>query len=138
VSAGERDPGCIFCSIVAGEAPAETVFEDELTLAFLDISPASDGHVLIVPKRHLRDVFELEPPETDAVWHSTLRVANAVRDAIAPDGMNLHQSNGRVANQHVFHLHLHVIPRYATGGAASRSRIPEIAERIRAALAASA
>jgi histidine triad (HIT) family protein len=130
----DRDPDCIFCSIVAGDAPAERVFEDELTLAFMDITPASDGHVLVIPKRHLPDVFALEAPETDAVWHSTLRVAGAVRDALAPDGMNLHQSNGRVANQHVFHFHLHVIPRYATGGAASRSRIPEMAERIREAL----
>jgi histidine triad (HIT) family protein len=128
------DPGCIFCSIVAGEAPAETVYEDELTLAFMDISPASDGHVLVIPRRHQPDVFELEQPETDAVWHSTLRVARAVRDALSPDGMNLHQSNGRIANQHVFHFHLHVIPRYATGGTASRSRIPDIAERIRSAI----
>jgi histidine triad (HIT) family protein len=127
------DPDCVFCAIVAGDAPAETVYEDDLTLAFMDVSPASDGHVLVIPRRHQRDVFELEQPETDAVWHSTLRVARAVRDALAPDGMNLHQSNGRVANQHVFHFHLHVIPRYATGGTASRSRIPEMAERIRSA-----
>ncbi|MGZ4115261.1 MAG: HIT family protein [Actinomycetota bacterium] len=133
MSAADRDPDCVFCSIVAGDAPAEIVYEDDLTLAFMDISPASDGHVLVIPKRHQKDVFDLQPPETDAVWHSTLRVARAVRDALAPDGMNLHQSNGRIANQHVFHFHLHVIPRYATGGAASRSRIPEIAERIRAA-----
>jgi histidine triad (HIT) family protein len=129
-----RDPSCVFCSIVAGEADAERVFEDDLTLGFMDTSPASDGHVLVVPKRHLPDVFALEPPETDAVWRSTLRVARAVRDALRPDGMNLHQSNGRIANQHVFHIHLHVIPRYATGGTGSRSRIREIAERIRAAL----
>jgi diadenosine tetraphosphate (Ap4A) HIT family hydrolase len=129
----DRDPACVFCSIVAGEASAEIVFEDDLTVAFMDVSPASDGHVLVIPRRHQPDVFTLEQPETDAVWHSTLRVARAVRDALRPDGMNLHQSNGRVANQHVFHFHLHVIPRYATGGTASRSRIPEIAERIRAA-----
>jgi histidine triad (HIT) family protein len=129
-----RDPACIFCSIVAGDADAERVFEDDLTMAFMDISPASDGHVLVIPRRHQADLFALEPPETDAVWHSTLRVARAVRDALVPDGMNLHQSNGRVANQHVFHFHLHVIPRYASGSAASRSRIPEIAERVRSAL----
>ena len=128
----DRDPGCVFCSIVAGDAPAERVFEDDGTLAFMDVSPASDGHTLIVPKRHLPDVFALGQPEADAVWHTTLRVARAVRDALDPDGMNLHQSNGRVANQHVFHFHLHVIPRYATGGTASRSRIREMAERIRA------
>jgi histidine triad (HIT) family protein len=133
-AAADRDLACVFCDIVAGEAPAERVFEDELTLAFLDTAPASDGHVLVIPKRHQPDVFALQQPETDAVWHSTLEVARAVRDAFGPDGMNLHQSNGRVANQHVMHFHLHVIPRYATGSAASRSRIPEIAERIRAAL----
>ena len=127
-----RDPNCMFCSIVAGDAPAERVFEDDLTLAFMDVSPASDGHALIVPKRHQPDVFALEPPETDAVWHSTLRTARAVREALRPDGMNLHQSNGRVANQHVFHFHMHVIPRYADGHAASRARIPELAELIRA------
>ena len=133
-SPAEREPSCIFCSIVAGDAPAERVFEDDLTLAFMDISPASDGHVLIIPKRHQADVFALEPPETDAVWRSTLKISHAVRDALAPDGMNLHQSNGRVANQHVLHFHMHVIPRYATGGAASGSRIAENAERIRAVL----
>jgi histidine triad (HIT) family protein len=129
----DRDPACVFCDIVAGDAQAERVFEDELTLAFMDTAPASDGHVLVIPKRHQPDVFALVQPETDAVWHSTLRAAHAVRDALRPDGMNLHQSNGRIANQHVMHFHLHVIPRYATGSTASRSRIPEIAERIRAA-----
>jgi histidine triad (HIT) family protein len=133
---GVRDPACVFCSIVAGDAPTERVFEDALTLAFMDTAPAADGHVLVIPKRHQPDVFALEQPETDAVWHATLRVARAVRDALRPDGMNLHQSNGRVANQHVMHFHLHVIPRYATGSAASPSRIPQTAERIRAALAA--
>jgi histidine triad (HIT) family protein len=129
-----RDPSCIFCDIVAGDAPADCVFEDDLTLAFMDVSPTSDGHVLVIPKRHQPDVFALEEPETDAVWHSTLRVARAVRDALAPDGMNLHQSNGRVANQHIMHFHLHVIPRYVTGGTGSRSRITETADRIRGAL----
>ena len=132
---GARDPGCVFCSIVAGDAPAYRVDEDGLTLSFMDVSPASDGHVLVIPKRHQADLFELEPPETDAVWHAMLRVARAVRDALAPEGMNLHQSNGRVANQHVFHFHLHVIPRYAGGGAPTPSRIPELAERIREAIA---
>ncbi len=134
-----RDPECVFCSIVAGDAPAERVFEDRLTLAFMDISPASDGHVLVVPKRHRADVFALEQPEADAVWHTTLRTVRAVRDALGPDGMSLHQSNGRVANQHVFHFHMHVIPRYATvasaSASASRSRIPELAKRIRSSLA---
>jgi histidine triad (HIT) family protein len=135
VSGADRDPSCAFCAIVAGESPAELVHEDDLTLAFMDISPASDGHVLVIPKRHQPDVFALEQPETDAVWRSTVVVARAIREALHPDGMNLHQSNGRIANQHVFHFHLHVIPRYATGDPASRSRIPETAERIRAALA---
>jgi histidine triad (HIT) family protein len=126
-----RDLSCIFCDIVAGRAPAERVLEDDLTLAFMDTSPASEGHVLVIPKRHQPDVFSLEDPETDAVWHSTLRVAHAVREALRPDGMNLHQSNGRVANQHVMHFHIHVIPRYATGGTGSRSRIIDAAKRIR-------
>jgi histidine triad (HIT) family protein len=140
VSDGERDdrparnPSCVFCDIVAGDASAEGVFEDDLTLAFMDTSPASDGHVLVIPKRHQPDVFSLEEPETDAVWHSTLLVARAIRDALRPDGMNLLQSNGRIANQHVMHFHLHVIPRYVTGGTASRSRIPETADRIRTVL----
>jgi histidine triad (HIT) family protein len=129
-----RDPSCVFCSIVAGEADAERVYEDDLTLAFMDVSPASDGHVLVIPKTHQADVFELVEPEADAVWRSTLLVARAVREALEPDGMNLHQSNGRIANQHVFHFHLHVIPRYADASTSSRSRIPELAERIRSAI----
>ena len=133
---------CIFCAIVAGNAPAERLFEDESTLAFLDANPATDGHTLVIPKRHAGDLFEIEDEDADALWRSVRRVARGIREALAPDGMNLFQSNGRAAFQSVFHVHVHVVPRWADDGI----RLPwiprpgdpqgmaEVAERLRAAL----
>jgi len=126
---------CIFCRIVAGDAPAEIVFEDDLTLAFMDIFPATDGHVLVVPKAHAEDVYALEQPHADAVWHTTLRVAHAVRAALGPEGLTIRQANGRVASQHVFHVHVHVIPRNARESRGDASRVAEMAGRLRPHLA---
>jgi len=126
---------CIFCDIVSGEKPAEVVFEDELTLAFMDAFPFSDGHTLVIPKRHVADVYELEQPDADAVWRTTLHLARGIRAAVAPPGLSIRQANGRVADQHIFHFHIHLIPRYETGSRGDRARIGDLAERIRTALA---
>lgn len=104
---------CIFCRIVAGDAPAHVVREDERTLVFMDIVPVSDGHVLVVPKAHSADLFGIAPDDLRAVADASLAVAAAMRRALAPDGIGVHQLNGAAAGQTVFHYHLHLIPRQA-------------------------
>jgi histidine triad (HIT) family protein len=108
-----RDPECIFCKIVAGELPAHVVDEDERTIAFMDISPGTRGHLLVVPREHARDVLEV-PAEEDL--HATLdtvqRLARRVVQRLGAQGVNILNSRGAVAWQTVFHFHVHVIPRY--------------------------
>jgi histidine triad (HIT) family protein len=103
---------CIFCLIVAGEAPSRRVFEDSTTLAFMDKNPATRGHALVIPKAHAIDIHDV-PPETWADMARTAqRVAHAARTALGCAGVNLVQSSGRAAFQSVFHIHIHVVPRY--------------------------
>jgi histidine triad (HIT) family protein len=108
--------GCAFCEIVAGRVPANVVYEDERTLAFLDIHPANPGHTLVVPKRHVADVYTLDDADAAAVMSTVRCVARAIRQALAPDGLNLFQTNGRAAFQSVFHFHMHLIPRWWNDG----------------------
>ncbi|MBV8429577.1 MAG: HIT domain-containing protein [Solirubrobacterales bacterium] len=107
------DHDCIFCQIVAGEIPAQIVAEDERTVAFMDISPATRGHALVVPRRHARDLLEIEPAELEAVAVAAQRVAARMPERLGADGVNLLNSCGRAAWQTVFHFHIHVIPRYS-------------------------
>ena len=116
---------CIFCAIAEGRAPAEVVFEDGETLAFMDINPANPGHTLIIPKRHMRDIYELGGETAAAVMRTTVKVARAVKMALQPDGMNLVQSNERAAGQEVFHFHMHIIPRWY-GDGLRLARSPEV------------
>jgi len=105
------DPSCIFCRIVAGQIPALKVFEDDRALAFLDIGPLADGHVLLIPKDHHRDIRDL-PPETLAAISAHLpRLATAVMQATGATGLNLLQNSGASSGQAVFHVHFHLIPR---------------------------
>ena len=106
------DPDCIFCKIVAGELPARIVDEDERTIAFLDIAPATRGHALVIPRTHSRDVFEADPEDVRAVAAAAQRLAVRIRERLGADGVNLLNSSGQAAWQTVFHLHMHVIPRY--------------------------
>ncbi len=103
---------CIFCKIVAGEIPATIVEQDEQTLTFMDIAPATRGHALVIPKRHATDVYEIEPEQLVAVTAAAQRQALRVRDRLGADGVNLLNSCGASAWQTVFHFHIHVIPRY--------------------------
>ena len=102
------DPDCIFCKIVAGELPAQIIAEDERTISFMDISPATRGHALVIPRNHYRDLWEIDPEDLAAVAHGAQRV----RDRLGADGVNLINSCGPLAWQTVFHFHIHVIPRY--------------------------
>jgi len=109
----DRDPDCLFCKIVAGEIPGTIVAEDEHTVAFMDINPATRGHALVVPRRHAADLGEIDPAELAAVAAAAQRLAIRAREALGADGINLMNSWGSDAWQTVFHLHIHVIPRYA-------------------------
>jgi histidine triad (HIT) family protein len=129
---------CIFCAIVAGDAPSWTVYEDPHAIAFMDINPATDGHVLVVPRRHVKDVWEIGLEEAAHVMEAAVRVAAMIKTALEPEGMNILHATGAVAFQTVFHFHLHLVPR--TRGDSiklpwiprpgDRSRIAEVAARI--------
>jgi histidine triad (HIT) family protein len=106
------DADCIFCKIVAREIPALIIEEDDDALAFMDIAPATRGHALVIPKEHASNLWEIEPDQLAAVAKAAQRVALRIRDRLAPDGLNLVNSNGPAAWQTVFHFHVHVIPRY--------------------------
>jgi histidine triad (HIT) family protein len=107
-----RDPDCIFCKIVAGELPATKVDEDERTVAFMDISPATRGHALVIPREHARDLLEIDPEQLAAVARMAQKVAGRAKERLGADGVNLLNSCGAAAWQTVFHFHVHVIPRY--------------------------
>ena len=116
---------CVFCDIVEGREPSEVVFEDGETLAFMDINPANPGHTLVIPKRHVRDIYELDDETAAAVMRTTVRVSRAIKRALQPDGMNLVQSNERAASQDIFHFHIHIIPRWY-GDGLRLARPPEV------------
>jgi histidine triad (HIT) family protein len=108
-----RDPDCLFCKIIAGELPSQIVDEDVQTIAFMDINPATRGHLLVVPRNHARDLLEVSPEDLTATMATVQRVARRVSERLAPAGINLLNSCGAAAWQTVFHFHVHVIPRYA-------------------------
>ena len=133
---------CIFCKIVAGEIPSIKVFEDERTLAFMDINPASEGHALVIPRDHWPDVHRIPEDALSAVASTAKRVAGALSSALAPDGINLVQCNGKGAAQSILHFHMHVLPRTIGDDlklnwglvAGDLEQIRSVADRIRAAL----
>jgi histidine triad (HIT) family protein len=107
-----NDPDCIFCKIVAGELSATIVDEDEHTISFMDINPATRGHALAIPRRHTPDLLSIAPRELSAVTAATQRLAARAKQGLGADGVNLINSCGAVAWQTVFHFHIHMIPRY--------------------------
>ena len=110
-------PGqCLFCKLVAGEIPSARVYEDALTLAFMDIGQVTPGHVLVATKRHATTLLDITPQEAAAVMQTAQRVASAIREVFDPPGITLLQANGREGDQTVFHFHMHVVPRHAQDG----------------------
>lgn len=107
---------CIFCAIASGAAPARIVFEDERTIAFMDLFPLTRGHSLVIPRAHCDSLLDCDPDDAAAVMRTAQRVAQAAMAAYSPDGLNLLQTNGAAALQTVFHLHIHVLPRYVGDG----------------------
>ena len=134
-----RDPDCVFCKIVAGEIPSFKLFEDEATLAFMDINPASEGHALVIPKEHTPDLYAVSDEALARTVVTAKRVAEALARTLNPDGLNIVQCNGAAAAQSVMHFHLHVLPRVTGDGLAMNwglkfgdiDAIGRLAERIR-------
>ena len=103
---------CIFCKIIAGEIPSATVYEDDDVKAILDVNPAARGHVIVLPKKHASDVFSIPDEDLSKAICVAKKVAAALKEAYKCDGVNILQNNGEAAGQTVFHLHIHVIPRF--------------------------
>ncbi len=134
---------CIFCKIVRGEIPAIKVYEDEHTLAFMDIQPASPGHTLVIAKAHAPNLLDIAEADLLAVTISTQRIARAAQQALVPDGIRINQFNGAAAGQTVLHYHVHIVPIWEGQRLGAHGRAPAdpdelkaLAARIREALGA--
>lgn len=140
---GEYDPSNVFALILAGSIPAAKLYEDGETLAFLDAFPQTRGHALVIHKTsRARTLLEIEPEPLAAVMRTVQRVARALVASLAPDGLQVIQYNGTAAGQTVFHLHVHLIPRWTSGatglpdgqrGMADAALLAALADEIRAA-----
>lgn len=137
---GTYDPGNIFAKILRGEMPAARVFEDDHVVAFMDVFPQARGHTLVIPKHSTaRNLLEEEPQILAPLMLGVQRVARAVRAALQPDGIVITQFNGAPAGQTVFHLHVHIIPRWDGqplgrhgGGMADMDELKDLAAQIAA------
>ena len=131
---------CAFCMIRDGKIPSAKVYDDERTLAFMDINPLARGHCLVVTRAHAATLYDVEPEDLKAAIATAKKVAGAIRKGLNPDGLNLLQANGAAAFQSVPHFHLHLIPRWTGDGKGfdwklvpgDREEIMDIAGRIRA------
>jgi histidine triad (HIT) family protein len=134
---------CIFCKIAAKESDATVVYEDPHTLAFLDIHPLNPGHTLVIPKKHYANMLEMSSEEAGRVFASVSKVMKGVQKASAADGISIGQSNGRAASQEVFHMHVHIIPRFnhemmsgfPNRKQTHRAELDEIGKKIKSAIA---
>lgn len=134
---------CIFCAIVAGDAPSFGVYEDQHAVAFMDINPAVEGHTLVVPRAHAVDLLDIDPDVAGRVMAAAVRVSGMLSRALQTDGINMVHASGAAAWQSVFHFHLHLMPRWRgdtvpfwglmLGRGETRDRLAEISGRIRAA-----
>lgn len=111
-----RETDCIFCKIAAGEIPSKTIYEDERFRVILDISPASKGHALIIPKEHYANIYELPEEIAASAMVLAKKLAAHMTGILQCDGFNIIQNNGEPAGQTVFHFHMHLIPRYKGDG----------------------
>ena len=139
----QSDPNCVFCRIIAGREPASLVYQDERALAFMDIRPAVPGHLLVIPRSHAAALAGLDPDDAAHLMRVAQRMAAAVRaSGIRCEGVNLFLADGEAAGQDVFHVHLHIIPRFPGDGMRigaawsfpDRSELNAQAARIRAAV----
>ena len=107
-----HDENCIFCKIINGELPSAKVYEDDHVYAFLDISQVTKGHTLVIPKTHTKNIYETPPEVAKELFARIPKIANAIKKTYNPIGMNLLNNNEKPADQSVFHLHIHLLPRY--------------------------
>lgn len=107
---------CIFCKIIKGEIPSYKIYEDEDTLAFLDINPATRGHCLVIPKKHADNLGEADESTVAKAYITAKKVGDLLMEKLKPDGMNVLQNNGAAAGQVIKHLHVHLVPRYIDDG----------------------
>ena len=135
------DPSNVFAKILRGELPSETVYEDAHTLAFMDVMPRADGHVLVIPKNPARNILDVAPEDLARTMATVQRLARAVKAGMKADGITIQQFNEPAGGQVVFHLHVHVLPRWDgvplrphTGAMAPKEALRRHAEAIRAAL----
>jgi histidine triad (HIT) family protein len=133
---------CVFCRIVAGQIPSTKVYEDEHTLAFMDIGQVNPGHVLVAVKKHAANLVALDEEQAQAVARACLKVSKAIQEAFKPEGLSVYQANGKAAGQTVFHYHVHLLPRHAGDGMEltwpvknpPRERLEDYAAKIRGKL----
>ena len=132
---------CLFCKIIRGELPSYKIYEDEKTLAFLDIYPVNAGHTLVVPKHHSQNIFDIAPADWAAVCENARKISIAIEKALGCDGVNIAMNNREHAGQVVPHPHLHIIPRFKGDGLKlmpqhkySEGETEPVAEKIRSAL----
>ncbi|MCL7414615.1 MAG: HIT family protein [ANME-2 cluster archaeon] len=107
---------CIFCKIISGEIPSYTIYEDDDTLAFLDINPNNRGHTLVIPKKHGEKITDLDDNDVAAVFRTVKKVVNGLQAVIGPEGFNLVINHGEVAGQVIHHFHCHIVPRNTGDG----------------------
>ena len=103
---------CVFCKIVNGDIPSNTIYENSEFKVIMDISPATRGHVLILPKEHYKDIYDIDAETAGKLFQLAAVVARALKEVLNCDGLNILQNNGVIAGQTVFHFHMHLIPRY--------------------------
>jgi len=134
---------CIFCRIVAGEIPAEVVAREPEVVAFLDVQPLADGHVLVVPRAHVAAVEDLDAAQADALFRAVVRLAGPVREALDAAGTTIGINNGEATGQTIPHVHVHIVPRWEGDGAGTihtifprrvQKKLPEVGAAIREAL----
>ena len=135
------DPQNVFAKILRGEMPCHKIYEDDKTLAFMDIMPRADGHVLVIPKNPMRNILDAAPEDLCATYVTVQKIARAVKDAMQADGLTIQQFNESAGGQIVYHLHVHVLPRWEgmplrphTGKMADQETLKAHAVKIRAAL----
>ncbi len=129
---------CIFCKIINGEIPSYTIYKDEKTLAFLDIVPNTRGHALVIPRKHARNIIDMDDTDLEAVFRTVKKVVSSMKFLLDLDGLNLVVNQGEMAGQVIHHFHCHIIPRYiddginysAKGYSSSQEELEELAGKI--------
>lgn len=135
------ETSCVFCKIIRGEISANKVYEDEDTLAFLDIKPNNPGHTLVIPKKHSENLYDMDDHHAAALMRTAQKIAVAVKKAMSADGINIAMNNEEAAGQIIFHPHMHVIPRFTEDGWSHSKRLQykegeaeSVAQKIREAI----